>query len=60
MDGNGGSMSPAVSSREISNCPFDFRRPSAAAPAGGEVRVNLSGAVGWEFAVRRQKRLLVR
>jgi hypothetical protein len=55
-----GIKNPAVSSREISDGPFDFRHPSAATPAGDEVRANLSGAAGWEFAVRRQKQLLVR
>ncbi|MGA2961290.1 MAG: hypothetical protein ABSD96_06415 [Candidatus Korobacteraceae bacterium] len=45
----------AVGSREIGNCPFDFRHPSAAAPTGGEMRPNLSGATGRQFAVGDQK-----
>jgi hypothetical protein len=45
----------AMGSREIDDCCFDFRHTGAAVPASGEVDMNLSGATGWEFAVRREK-----
>jgi hypothetical protein len=49
----------AMSTREIGDGRFDFRHTGAAVPAGGEVRMYLSSATGWEFAIRRQKQLLI-
>jgi hypothetical protein len=49
----------AMSVREIGDGRFDFRHTGAAVPAGGEVRVNLRSATGWEFAIRSQKQLLI-
>jgi hypothetical protein len=55
-----GIESLAVSPGEIGNGRFDFRHPSAATPAGGEVGVGSSCGSGWEFAVRCPKQLLIR